>query len=116
MALVHIGYKDGYLRSLSELDDQPKGVYMVIEGYRAPVIGKISLGITTIDVTDVPDPILDRFGYVEVVGPNVDIRTLADIAGCYEVMAALGRPNRKMADYTLQEFEQRFGNSGHSKT
>ncbi|MCP4751330.1 MAG: hypothetical protein GY866_10580 [Proteobacteria bacterium] len=109
MALAHIGYKDGYLRSLSELDSDSKGVYMVLGGYRTPLMGKISLGAATIDVTDVPDGVLERYKYAEVIGPNVDIKELADKAGCYEILAALGRPNKKAANYTLQEFENLSG-------
>ncbi len=108
MALVHIGYKDGYLRSLSEVDQAPKGVYMSIQGYRTPVIGKISLDATTIDVTDVPADVLKGAKYAEVVGPNVDIKVLADKSGCYEVMVALGRENQKISDYTLEEFQQKM--------
>lgn len=108
MALVHIGYKDGYMRTLSELDSHPQGVYMVINGYRAPVIGKISLDATTIDVTDIPEELLKMAKYAEVIGPNVDIKFLADISGCYEIMVALGRENKKISDYTLQEFNQRY--------
>lgn len=106
MALVHIGYKDGYLRLLSELDSAPKGVYMFVNGYHAPIIGKISLDATTIDVTDIPDDVLKNAKYSEVVGPNVDIKFLADKSGCYEIMVALGRDNKKMNDYTLKEFNQ----------
>ncbi len=108
LALAHIGCKDGYLRALSEMDALPKGVYMVIAQYKVPIIGKISLGATTIDVTDVPQNILDQFKYAEVVGPNVDIKVLADKAGCYEILASLGRPNIKVADYTMQVFEDLF--------
>lgn len=103
IALAHIGYKDGYLRSLSERDDMPVGAYMWIGGYPVYVVGKISLGMTTIDVTDVPEDVLQEYQYVEVVGPNVDIKALADIAGCYELLVSLGRANTKMADYTLNE-------------
>ena len=109
LALVHIGYKDGYIRTLSETDAAPKGVYMVMDQYRLPLIGKISLGISTVDVTDVPDDILNKYNYVEVIGQNVDIRYLADKAGCYEVLASLGRPNIKIADFTLKEFKSLFG-------
>jgi alanine racemase len=105
LALVHIGYKDGYLRALSETDAAPKGVYMYIGGYKVPLIGKISLGMTTVDVTDVPDDILEQYKYAEVVGPNVDIKFLADQASCYEILAALGRPNEKFADYTMGEYQ-----------
>jgi alanine racemase len=108
MALVHIGYKDGYLRSLSETDADPKGVYMYLAGYRLPVVGKISFGATTVDVTEVPEHLLQDYFYVEVVGPNVDIRKLADIGGCYEILAALGRSNTKIADYTIKEFYKSF--------
>jgi alanine racemase len=109
MALVHIGYKDGYLRLLSELDSAPKGIYMFIDGYRALIIGKISLDATTIDVTDIPDDVLKNAKYAEVVGPNVDIKFLADKSGCYEIMVSLGRDNKKMNDYTLKEFNQIYG-------
>lgn len=108
LALAHIGYKDGYLRSFSEMDSKPQGVYMVIGNYKAPLIGKISLGISTIDVTDIPDEILKKFPYAEVVGPNNDLKQLADIGGCYEVLAALGRPNKKVANFTLAQFEERY--------
>lgn len=109
LALVHIGYKDGYMRSLSETDAAPKGVYMVIGGYKTPLIGKISLGMTTVDVTDVPSEVLEKYKYAEVVGPNVDLKFLADQAGCYEILASLGRPNEKFADYPRREFEEKFG-------
>jgi len=108
MALVHIGYKDGYLRSLSETDASPKGVYMYLAGHKLPLVGKISFGATTVDVTEVPEHLLEEYYYVEVVGPNVDIRRLADIGGCYEILSALGRPNTKMADYTMSEFSKTF--------
>jgi len=109
LALAHIGYKDGYLRALSETDAKPVGAFMCVGGYRAPVIGKVSMGMTTLDVTDVPDDVLKRCCCAEVVGPNVDMKQLADLGGCYEVLVALGRPNLKCADFTLREFESGFG-------
>lgn len=45
---------------------------MYMDGYKLPLIGKISLGITTVDVTDVPESTLQKFKYVEVVGPHAD--------------------------------------------
>jgi len=108
MALVHIGYKDGYLRLLSELDSAPKGAYMFINGYRAHVIGKISLDATTVDVTDIPVHVLKEATYAEVVGPNVDIRILADKSGCYDIMVALGGDYKAVNDYTLREYNRLF--------
>lgn len=108
LALVHIGYKHGYLRLLSELDANPKGVYMFIAGYKIPVIGKISSGATTVDVTDVPEHILKKVHYAEVIGPNVDIKMLADISGCYDILGALGALNSRIADYTLEQFDNKW--------
>ncbi len=108
LALAHIGYKDGYLRVLSETDQFPKGVFMQLEQYQVPIIGKISLGMTMLDVTDVPMEVLEHVHYVEVVGPHVDIKFLADQVGCYEILAALGRENPKISDYTLDEFNEQF--------
>ncbi len=110
LALVHIGYKHGYLRLLSETNASPKGVFMYIAGYRIPLIGKISSGATTVDVTDVPREILDQYHYAEVIGPNVDIKMLADISGCYDILGALGGINSRIADYTMDDFIQKFGN------
>jgi alanine racemase len=103
IALAHIGYKDGYLRSLSETDSTHVGAYMWIGGYPAWIVGKISLGMTTIDVTDIPEKVLQKYHYAEVTGPNMDIKKLADISGCYELLASLGRQNIKVADYTMEE-------------
>lgn len=102
--LAHIGYKDGYLSSLSETLNFPKGAYMVMGEYRLPIIGRISLGVTILDATDLPCSYLDKYSYVEVIGPNVDIKYLAEIVGCYEILMALGRPNPKCQDYTSIEF------------
>jgi len=114
IALAHVGYKDGYLRTLSNTDTNASGAWMAIGGHAAPVIGKVSLGLTTLDVTDVPDHVLDKFYYAEVLGPNVSVRRIADISGCYEVIASLGRKNLKVADYTLASFERVYGVVGAS--
>ncbi|MDD2268651.1 MAG: alanine racemase [Eubacteriales bacterium] len=106
IALAHVGYNDGYLRYLSEMDKKPIGAYMAVCGIKTPVVGKISLGVTTIDVTDVPDELLKDAVCVEVIGPNVDARVLAEISGCYEVFGSLGRPNVKTAEYTEIEIEK----------
>lgn len=81
---------------------------MFIGGFKIPVIGKISSGATTVDVTDVPQNILEEFHYAEVIGPNVDIKKLADISGCYDILGALGVVNTRIADYTLEEFDQKW--------
>lgn len=48
IAVLPIGYSDGYDRSLSNQG------YVLVKGRRAPVIGRIAMNLTTIDVTDIP--------------------------------------------------------------
>jgi alanine racemase len=48
LALVPMGYADGYHRALSN-----RG-YMLVGGRRAPVVGRVSMDQTTIDVTGIP--------------------------------------------------------------
>ncbi|UBF27042.1 alanine racemase [Kovacikia minuta CCNUW1] len=48
IASLPIGFGEGYPRSLFN-----KGI-VLIHGHRCPVVGRVSLNITTVDVTDVP--------------------------------------------------------------
>jgi alanine racemase len=49
IALLPVGYWDGYCRSLSN-----KG-HVLIRGQKAPVLGIVSMNLTTVDVTHIPD-------------------------------------------------------------
>ena len=49
IALVPIGYYDGYRRNLSNRVD------VLVNGKRAPVVGRISMDWTIVDVTDIPN-------------------------------------------------------------
>ncbi len=67
MALVPIGYGDGYPRALSN-----RG-YVLIRGQRAPVRGRVSMDQIVVDVTEIPDVkvgdevvILGRQGEAEI--------------------------------------------------
>ncbi len=48
IAVLPLGYYDGYSRSLSELGQ------VLIHGQRAPVCGRVSMDLMTVDVTDIP--------------------------------------------------------------
>jgi alanine racemase len=48
IAVLPLGYYDGYSRSLSNLGQ------VLIRGQRAPVCGRVSMNLTTVDVTDIP--------------------------------------------------------------
>lgn len=53
IATVPIGYDDGYRRALSNRGR------VIVRGQFAPVVGRVSMDLTLIDVTEVPDASLD---------------------------------------------------------
>jgi alanine racemase len=87
VATVAIGYADGWLRSASH-----RG-HVGIAGARAPVIGRISMDLLTIDVTGI-DPELARPGnFVDLLDERYGVDEAAAAAGTigYEILTALGR-------------------------
>ena len=87
IATIALGYADGYFRTLIHR------THVYLAGHRVPVIGRISMDLVTIDVTDVPEGESQLGATVEVLGRNVTAEDLADHArtNAYEVMTALGR-------------------------
>jgi alanine racemase len=49
IATLPVGYADGYRRGLSNRGE------VLVRGKRVPIVGRVSMDLTTIDVTDVPD-------------------------------------------------------------
>lgn len=85
-AVVPVGYADGYLRAASN-----RGA-MTIGGHRVPIVGRVSMDLTVLDVTDVPRDALDT-GVAEVIGdarPVDDVAAAADTIS-YEILTSLGR-------------------------
>ena len=93
IATLAIGYADGYMRSLGN-----SGI-AYIEDYKVPVVGRISMDLTTVDVTAVPDSVLSSHTMVDLIGPNNPIDEIANQAGTisYELLAGLG--NRIARNY-----------------
>src|SRR6478736_1575057 len=87
VATIALGYADGYFRTLINR------TYVHLAGHRVPVIGRISMDLVTIDVTDVPEADSQPGALVEVLGPHLTADDLAEHArtNAYEVMTALGR-------------------------
>ncbi len=54
LALLPVGYADGYRRGLSSSNSTP-GADVLLHGRRAPVIGRVSMDLTVVDVTALPE-------------------------------------------------------------
>jgi alanine racemase len=92
IAALACGYADGFLRALSGPTGKP-GPVGFIGPYPVPVIGRVSMDLITVDVTSVPEALVHRGGWVEVMGDRVTLDDLTDRAGTigYELLSRLGR-------------------------
>ena len=88
-ATVALGYADGYLRALGG-----RG-YGVIDGVRAPVLGRVSMDLTILDVSEAPAA--NPGAMVEFLGPNVPLEDLAKLAGTapYEMLTTFAGTVRR---------------------
>lgn len=86
VATIGLGYADGYPRNLSH-----KG-YVYLNGYTAPIIGRISMDLITVDVTEIPLHLCYIGGWVEFFGNNISLDRIAHEAQTisWEMLTKLG--------------------------
>ena len=86
IATVGVGYADGFLRSLSN-----RGC-AVLGGAPAPIVGRVSMDLITLDVSAAPETLARPGETVELIGPNRTIDDVAEEAGtiAYEILTSLG--------------------------
>ena len=90
VAVLGAGYKDGVPRALSSgTSNAPPQVFL--GGRRCPIIGRVSMDMMAIDVTDLAVPV-KRGDLAEILGPNILIDEVAGWAGTisYELLTRLG--------------------------
>jgi alanine racemase len=96
LAIIGHGYADGFFRSLSASNARPGGK-VAIRGQICPVIGRISMDLTIVDITDLGHDIPDPGEGAEVLGKLIGIDDQADAGGTigYEILTSLkGRYSR----------------------
>jgi alanine racemase len=97
LAIVSVGYADGFLRAASASDARP-GADAIVAGQRCPLAGRVSMDLIAIDVTDLADDAVGRGGLVTLLGGEIGVDELAARAGTigYEVLTSLGRRYRRI--------------------
>jgi alanine racemase len=85
IATAGIGYADGLHRTLS---NHGRAFF---DGTPVPLVGRVSMDLTTFDVTDLPGVVPGT--WLELIGPAQTPDDLATAAGTngYEVLTSLGR-------------------------
>ena len=70
IATIAAGYADGVFRHASATNEEPGGA-VAIRGKLAPIVGRVSMDLITVDVTDIGDPAPARGDWVDLVGPEL---------------------------------------------
>ena len=85
VGLVAMGYADGYPRTV------PDGTPVAVEGRASRIIGRVSMDMLTIDLTELPDAGLGS--RVELWGDQVPVNRIAQAAGtiAYELLCNVKR-------------------------
>ncbi len=88
LALLPVGYADGLNRKLSN-----RG-HVLVRGIAAPIIGRISMDLTIVDVTELPNAVVGD--EVVILGEQKNLRITADDHArwadtiSYEILCAIG--------------------------
>ena len=88
VAVLAIGYADGFARNLG---GGTAVTHVAVKGLKAPVIGRVSMDLIAIDITDCGDGIA-RGDKVEILGPEIPLgeQALRAQTISYELLTRLG--------------------------
>ena len=91
IATIAAGYADGVFRHASATNDAAGGA-VAFRGKLAPIVGRVSMDLITVDVTDLGEPAPQRGDWVDLIGPELPLEAVGAAAGTigYEVLTRLG--------------------------
>ncbi len=84
IAILPVGYADGYPRALSNK------AQVAFNGKRAPLIGRVSMDLIAVDVTQLPE--VKEGSIAEIIGEHIPLDLVAELADtiAYEILTNLG--------------------------
>jgi alanine racemase len=92
VATIGVGYGDGFLRAQSGRGR------VAFDGHTAPIVGRVSMDLITVDISELPTDIVVTAGSTaELIGPTITIDDVAVAADTipYEILTSLGRRYRR---------------------
>ncbi|WP_246252534.1 alanine racemase [Ancylobacter pratisalsi] len=92
IAILSAGYADGIPRLAGASDLRP-GAEAIIAGRRCPLVGRISMDLLAVDVTDVPDALVSAGDWAVLLGEGLTLGDLARHSHTidYEILTSLGK-------------------------
>ena len=96
LATIGVGYADGLLRNAETLGS-PGGPCTFVDGVACPLVGRLSMDLSVVDVTDAPPAAIEPGAPLDLIGGPVDVDAFARSCGTvgYEVLTSLGRRYRR---------------------
>jgi alanine racemase len=97
LAIVGLGYADGFLRSMSSSNSRGGGK-VAIRGKIVPVVGRVSMDTTIVDITELGSDLPSPGEMAEILGPTISVDDQADAGNTigYEILTSLkGRYSRE---------------------
>ena len=96
LATLLAGYADGLPRGAGATDSRP-GAEVAVAGRRCPLVGRISMDLSIVDVTDLPEDAVRAGDRAEFFGSSVDLDDFANRSGTigYHVLTSLGPRYRR---------------------
>ena len=93
IAIIGVGYADGMSRAMSWPAFRNGPAMVIIAGHKAPIVGRVSMDMITLDVTDIPHEDVVRGSKVELLGSVITVDDWARWSGTipYEILTSLGR-------------------------
>ncbi len=97
IGVVAVGYGDGYPRHIAP------NTPVYIKGHHVPIVGRVSMDMLTVDLTDYPD--IKTGARVELWGAHLPVERIADLAGTigYELICQVSPRVRAQAVIVKKE-------------
>jgi alanine racemase len=92
VAIVAVGYADGFARAAGAAKGKP-AAEAIVSGRRCPLVGRISMDLMAVDVTDLPEGSARRGDFATLIGGELGLEEVGASIGtiAYEVLTSLGR-------------------------
>ncbi|MFD2205405.1 alanine racemase [Kiloniella antarctica] len=98
IGVILCGYADGVMRAFFRHETK-EGHKVSLNGFSTPMLGRVSMDMITIDLTDVPSDAYNKGDMVEIFGPNSLVENAAAMAGtsAYELFT-------RVSDRTVRKY------------
>jgi len=97
LAIVAVGYGDGFLRSAGAGKGKAAAT-VIVGGKPCPIVGRVSMDLLALDVSDLSDSAVRRGDLVTLIGGDIGVDELGAALGTigYEVLTGLGRRHHRI--------------------